>query len=131
VLRWPEHSFRKEFEVEREPSVLPELLTFDEVAERLTVSVTTVRRAIAQGALPYVRVSDNRVAVTAADLAAYIASHRFCRDLHMPGPQLPDRVLWALDVLDRHENQTANPMPPHFVESAQHTLARYKARTAH
>ena len=47
------------------------LLTLHEAAERLTVSVTTVRRLTAAGLLPIIRVSPRRVAIPEAAVVAY------------------------------------------------------------
>ena len=47
------------------------LLTIHEAAERLTVSVTTVRRLTAAGLLPIIRVSPRRVAIPEAAVLAY------------------------------------------------------------
>ena len=54
----------------------PILLSVGEVARRLSVSVRSVRSLIERGAIPTVRVTDRRVAVDEADLAAYVAARR-------------------------------------------------------
>jgi excisionase family DNA binding protein len=54
----------------------PVLLSVGEVARRLTISVRLVRSLIERGVLPTIRVTDRRVAIDEADLAAYIAARR-------------------------------------------------------
>jgi excisionase family DNA binding protein len=53
-----------------------QLLTLSQVAERLQVSLSDVRRKIRAGALPSVRLGPRQVRVLAADLQAYVESRR-------------------------------------------------------
>jgi len=54
----------------------PILLSVGEVAERLSISVRSVRALIQVGALPTVRVTARRIAIDESDLAAYVAARR-------------------------------------------------------
>lgn len=56
-------------------TALPRLMTLEEVAETLNISLKTLRRRIEAGALPVIR--DGRLLrVHPADLERYIASRR-------------------------------------------------------
>lgn len=55
------------------------LLTIQDVAARLQVSVATVRRLIAREDIVATRVSERLVRVAEEDLAAYLAGRRGCR----------------------------------------------------
>lgn len=52
------------------------LLTLDEAARYLTLSLRTVKALIASGALPVVRPSSRRRAIDVRDLEAYVAARR-------------------------------------------------------
>ncbi len=52
------------------------LLTVEEVAEILRVSLTTVYRRIQAGELPYIKLGHRQVRVKPEDLEAYIEAHR-------------------------------------------------------
>ena len=54
----------------------PALLTVSQAAERLSISVRSLRALIARGDIAVVRVTDRRVAIDEADLAAYVSSRR-------------------------------------------------------
>lgn len=54
----------------------PQLLSPAEAARRLSISIRTMRTLIASRALPVVRVTPMRLAITEADLAAYIVARR-------------------------------------------------------
>ncbi|NUN47675.1 MAG: helix-turn-helix domain-containing protein [Candidatus Brocadiae bacterium] len=54
----------------------PELLTLPEAAERLKVSLRTLRNIVRQGGLATIRISARRIVIQADDLAAYVASRR-------------------------------------------------------
>ena len=54
----------------------PVLLPIGEVARRLSISVRSVRALIERGVLATVRVTERRVAVDEADLAAYVEARR-------------------------------------------------------
>ena len=55
---------------------LPRLLSLDEVAERLRVSIRTVRTRVALGQIAIIRPSPRRVLVSEDDLRDYIRSRR-------------------------------------------------------
>jgi excisionase family DNA binding protein len=61
-----------------EPSSDPLLMDYDQVARKLAVSQRTVRRLVADGSLPGVRVG-GRALVRLADLEAYVAGLRGAR----------------------------------------------------
>ena len=52
------------------------LLTVAEAARRLTLSLRTVRKLIQTGEIPVVRLGGRRLAISAEDLAAYVAAQR-------------------------------------------------------
>ena len=52
------------------------LLTIEQVADRCSVSVRTVRRWIASGELGVHRLGTRNVRVSEHDLAAFLAAHR-------------------------------------------------------
>lgn len=52
------------------------LLKIPEAAERLSVSVRTLRALIESGKLPVIRISSRRVAVDPSDIDRYIAQQR-------------------------------------------------------
>ena len=52
------------------------LLTVEEVAEILRVSLTTVYRRIQAGELPYIKLGHRQVRIKPEDLEAYIEAHR-------------------------------------------------------
>ena len=52
------------------------LLTADEVAEILQVSLTTVYRRMQTGELPHIKLGHRQVRVKPEDLEAYIEAHR-------------------------------------------------------
>ena len=52
------------------------LLTVEEVAQRLRVSIRSVRNLIRLGKIPIVRVTDRRIAIDENDVAAYISARR-------------------------------------------------------
>lgn len=56
------------------------LLTVEEVAEILRVSLTTVYRRIQSGELPYIKLGHRQVRVKPEDLEAYIDAHRIARE---------------------------------------------------
>lgn len=56
------------------PQIEPALLRLEQVASRLAVSPSTVRRLIRRGDLPVVRVG-RQLRVRPADLADFIQSH--------------------------------------------------------
>ena len=63
------------------PSHLPRLLSVWEVAEHLGVCTRTVRRHIAAGALPTVRIG-RMIRIAESDLSAYLArGHGWCPPL--------------------------------------------------
>ena len=49
-----------------------QLLTYDQAAERLSVSVSTVKRLIAAGELPRVQLGPNSPRIAAADVRSFI-----------------------------------------------------------
>ena len=59
-----------------EPVVVPQLLTIDQVAARLSVHRTTVYDFIRQSGLPVTRLSAHVVRVEEADLAAWIEQRK-------------------------------------------------------
>ena len=60
-------------------SRIPQLLSVEEVARRLALSVRSVRTLIALGKLPVVRVSVRAIRVAEADLVAFIEARRTAR----------------------------------------------------
>jgi excisionase family DNA binding protein len=60
----------------RPESSAPVLFSVGEVAKRLSISVRSVRAAIAGGKLPTIRPTARRVCVSEPDLAAFIEQHR-------------------------------------------------------
>ncbi len=60
---------------ERPPTDV-QLLTLPQVAERLQVSISDVRRKIREGKLPCVRLGPRQIRVHAADLGAYVEARR-------------------------------------------------------
>jgi excisionase family DNA binding protein len=56
------------------------LLTLPQVAKRLQVSLSDVRRKVRRGVIPIVRLGPRQVRVLASDLQAYVESRR--RPLH-------------------------------------------------
>jgi excisionase family DNA binding protein len=62
------------------------LITVAEAARRLTISLRSIRAAIAAGRLPVVYVSARRIAIDEADLLEFVAARRKCT---VDSPQLP------------------------------------------
>jgi excisionase family DNA binding protein len=60
-----------------------QLLTLPQVAERLQVSLSDVRRKIRAGILPSIRLGPRQVRVLASDLRVYVESRR--RSLYRDG----------------------------------------------
>lgn len=58
-----------------ELSEVPPMVTKHDVAERLRLSVKTIERLIASGALPVHRIG-NRVRISSDDYHAFVANHR-------------------------------------------------------
>ena len=56
------------------------LLTVEEVAKRLTLSLRTVRGLIQAGDLPAIRLGARRIAIKAADLAEFVEARRRTAD---------------------------------------------------
>lgn len=56
------------------PTSVPQLLTYDQAAERLAVSKRQVRRLVECGAIPFVQIGGS-VRIVAAALVAYIAAN--------------------------------------------------------
>jgi len=54
----------------------PQLLSIQEVARRMALSIRSVRTLIALGKLPVVRVGSRAIRVAEADLAAFIEARR-------------------------------------------------------
>ncbi|MCI0588412.1 MAG: helix-turn-helix domain-containing protein [Planctomycetes bacterium] len=54
----------------------PRLLTLREAAERLCISLRSLRTLVALGKVPVIRVTARRVAIEEADLVSYIESRR-------------------------------------------------------
>jgi excisionase family DNA binding protein len=54
----------------------PRLLTLNQVAERLQVSLSDVRRKVRTGVLPCVRLGPHQVRVLISDLESYIDAQR-------------------------------------------------------
>jgi excisionase family DNA binding protein len=54
----------------------PRLLTLAEAAQRLSISLRSLRTLVALGKVSTVRVTARRVAIDENDLAAYVASRR-------------------------------------------------------
>jgi len=63
-------------ERESDPTTTPALLSRQEAAQHLGVSVMTVSRTIKRGDLAAVRISPRRIGILRADLDAYIAARR-------------------------------------------------------
>jgi excisionase family DNA binding protein len=57
-----------------------EILTLEEVAEELRVSVAQVRRLIKEQALPHYRLSERRLLVDREDLREWLQSRRTVRE---------------------------------------------------
>lgn len=53
---------------------MSDVFTFEDVAERLQVSVGTVKRLVREGRLPYRRVGDRMVRFTQQDVDEYLRS---------------------------------------------------------
>lgn len=62
------------------PSAQSSLLSVEEVADRLTISIRSVRNLIRDGRLPIVRVTSRRVAIAESDLQSFVDARRSDRE---------------------------------------------------
>ena len=59
------------------PNAVPQLLTMDELAERLNVTRRHVRRLVAERRVPFLKIG-KFVRFDAAEVSAWLDSHRVC-----------------------------------------------------